>query len=119
METPTLEVWKLELARLMVGVPIVGFFCNKSCRLVAPDAAISTEFNICNGDGDSAAGEAIREPVISTFCMGSAVSWLSAVCAPNARPAMHNRRIERAIVVSLFIIIRLLGCVTVILKCHR
>jgi len=65
VEAPALDVWKLELVRLMAGIPIVGFFCNKSGRLVAPEAAISTEFNICNGDGDSAAGDAMRGAVIS------------------------------------------------------
>jgi len=57
---------------------------------------MSCEVSTCSGDGDSAFGEAMREPVTSTRCMGTGwVSWAYAACIPNATPPRHIRRIDR------------------------
>src|SRR5471032_1753838 len=104
VDTPALEVTKFELVRLSVGVPMVGFFCSKSCKLVAPDAAISALDSTCKGDGESAPGEEIREPVICTFCMlSTAASCAWAACKPSASPPTQIMRTERDNVVSLII----------------
>jgi hypothetical protein len=63
VDTPPPDVKKFELVRLSVGVPSVGFLCSKSCRLTAPEAAMSAAVSTCSGVDDSALGEARREPV--------------------------------------------------------
>jgi hypothetical protein len=56
VDTPPPDVKKFELVRLSVGVPSVGFLCSKSCRLIAPEAAMSAVVSTCSGVDDSALG---------------------------------------------------------------
>src|SRR5450830_478441 len=104
--TPTLAVWKFELVRLMDGVPRVGFFNSNSCKLVAPDAAMSAEVRICSGDGDTAFGDARREPVtctlvtLSSALALSSVDCANAVCMESTILPAHTSLIERERTVS-------------------
>ena len=71
--TPALELEKLELVRLIEGVPISGICNKRSCKLVTPEAAISCELMTVIGDGESAEAERIRDPVTSITACG--VDW--------------------------------------------
>ena len=133
--TPTLAVWKAELVRLIAGLPMVGLFSSTCCRLVAPDAAMSAADRTCSGDGESAFGERMREPVTSMRCMAGACAsvaaaaccwaaplwfWPACVCiscayaalTPTAIPPRQIRRIDRDKIVSIMFLLLLsdIGC---------
>jgi hypothetical protein len=79
--TPALEVRKLELVRLYVGVPSDGIFSSSSWILATPDLAMSSAVSTCTGADDCAPMDRMREPVISTRW-----SVPCACAAPASRP---------------------------------